>query len=187
MKFVSFNHLHELLFHAPGYWLCKNQQLIYTFGNEDFLKLLDMRDVSGKTDYQLPWANTHADRYRADDKKVLQGTAKINYVETQTVAINSLYNVSVNKIPLVDANERVQGIICNYQIIKKPSPNMIKLSKQQQICLNLIKQGLTAKQIARKLKLSIRTVEGYTEIIKEKYNCLTKAELIIKALQVITV
>ena len=39
-------------------------------------------------------------------------------------------------------------------------------------------RGLTTKQIARRLKLSPRTVETYIDRVKIKYNCHNKAELL---------
>ncbi len=50
--------------------------------------------------------------------------------------------------------------------------------------MQLLCNGLTFKQIAKKLTLSYKTVETYMERIKEKLNCHNKAELIMAFLQI---
>ncbi len=54
----------------------------------------------------------------------------------------------------------------------------IQFSKRQYECLTLIAQGCTAKMIANKLSLSVRTVECYLNIIKSKLSCHSRPELI---------
>ena len=54
----------------------------------------------------------------------------------------------------------------------------IKLSKRQSECMFYLIRGNLAKQIANKLGLSPRTIEYYIELIKAKYKCYSKNELI---------
>ncbi len=56
------------------------------------------------------------------------------------------------------------------------------LSSRQSECLFFLLRGKTAKQIAKILNLSFRTVEEYIEQMKIKLNCSTKSELINKAI-----
>lgn len=53
------------------------------------------------------------------------------------------------------------------------------LSKQQQRCLDLYRQGHSAQATAALLGLSQRTVEHYFETIKEKLGCTSKSELLL--------
>lgn len=52
--------------------------------------------------------------------------------------------------------------------------------RQQQVLFHLLK-GKSAKAIAKEMNASYRTIEYYTEILKMKFNCKTKHELIEKA------
>jgi DNA-binding CsgD family transcriptional regulator len=52
-----------------------------------------------------------------------------------------------------------------------------RLSLQETKCLQGIRMGKTAKEIALNLQLSHRTIESYIENIKNKLRCSTKAEL----------
>lgn len=54
------------------------------------------------------------------------------------------------------------------------------LSKRERECIENLIQGKTAKEIARILDLSHRTIEFYIENLKKKFNCLNRAELIAK-------
>lgn len=49
--------------------------------------------------------------------------------------------------------------------------------RQQQVLFHVIK-GKSAKSIAKEMNTSFRTIEYYTEILKIKFNCKTKNELI---------
>jgi DNA-binding CsgD family transcriptional regulator len=186
-EMTMFKHFEELLFYAPGFWLSKDKNLTYTYGNQNFLSLLGfttLEELIGKTDYELPWRNRYAGLYQADDKKVLKGSVMINYIEKQTIDQKTIYQVRVSKIPWRGNNNSECSILCYYQMLNSLKPySFCKLSKQQRNCLNLIIKGFTAKEIAKQLNLSTRTVEGYTEIIKEKLNCKSKAEIIIKLLK----
>lgn len=55
------------------------------------------------------------------------------------------------------------------------------LSHRERECVRYLSHGLTAKQIARVLKLSPRTVEFYIENAKKKLVCHNRIELIAKA------
>ena len=56
------------------------------------------------------------------------------------------------------------------------------LTEREKQCLFYVFLGMTAKQIARYMSISPRTVEEYIEKIKIKYDCDYKQQLIIKAL-----
>lgn len=58
---------------------------------------------------------------------------------------------------------------------------ILDLSTREKEVLFLISKGFFAVQIAEQLQLSKRTVEHYSENIKNKLNCFSKAELIQKA------
>jgi DNA-binding CsgD family transcriptional regulator len=56
----------------------------------------------------------------------------------------------------------------------------IKFSKREIECLRYLKQGRTAKEIARFLEIEPRTVESYINNIKLKLNCHKKTQLLDK-------
>ena len=54
------------------------------------------------------------------------------------------------------------------------------LTEREKECLSLMLTEQTAKRIAEKLNLSVRTVETHINNIREKFQCANKTELIIK-------
>ncbi len=52
------------------------------------------------------------------------------------------------------------------------------LTSREVQCLRLLQQGKTAKQTAKELHLSYRTVESYLDNIKVKLDATSKAELL---------
>lgn len=54
----------------------------------------------------------------------------------------------------------------------------IHLSEQQAICLKLLAQGKTSKEIALEINISYRTVEGYIAKTMEQLGCSNSKELI---------
>ena len=52
------------------------------------------------------------------------------------------------------------------------------LSGQQKQCIDLTIQGFSAKEIAKILQISHRTVEEYLEKAKIRFNCRNKSQLI---------
>lgn len=54
----------------------------------------------------------------------------------------------------------------------------VHLSKQQAICVKLLSQGKSAKEIAQELDISYRTVEGYLAKVMELLGCASSKELI---------
>lgn len=59
----------------------------------------------------------------------------------------------------------------------------LKLPKQQHACLYYLLRGKTAKQIGQQLSLSTRTTEYYIDILKNKFKCETKSQLIEHAIE----
>lgn len=59
----------------------------------------------------------------------------------------------------------------------------IKLTERQSECLFYLLRGKTAKQMAKILNISHRTIEEYLEQLKCKFNVVTKYDLINKAIE----
>lgn len=55
---------------------------------------------------------------------------------------------------------------------------LIQLTSRETECLSYLTQGMTAKMIAKQLKISSRTVEYYFINIKQKFNCKTRIEVV---------
>lgn len=61
--------------------------------------------------------------------------------------------------------------------------SQLKLSPREKECAFYLTRGMTAKEIARKMNISSRTVEFYLLNIKEKLGCVRRSEIVSKCLE----
>lgn len=77
-----------------------------------------------------------------------------------------------------------QGILLeDYRVLQESSQSLLILSRREQEVLRLIALGLTAREIAGRLFLSVRTVESHRARIMEKLRIKGTAELMRVALE----
>jgi DNA-binding CsgD family transcriptional regulator len=166
-----------------AYWKDKNG--VYLGVNHTFLNISDMRslsDVVGKKDRDLPWID-HAPILEMNDRGIMR-SGKPNTMIEQVKFYGGGGSFLSHKTPLTDAKGKVIGIFglsCFFD--NDGMEEKTDLTSRQIECLLLLVKGMTMKQIAFHLKLSVRTVEHYIESIKIKLNCDKKSDLIMKALK----
>ncbi len=107
--------LGNILENFPGVVFWKDINSMYLGCNKNFARAAGLEtplDIVGKSDYQLPWADTEAEAYRADDKQVMEsGKSKLNIVETQLQYGGRVAWFNTSKVPLFDSNGNVIGIL----------------------------------------------------------------------------
>ncbi len=86
----------------------------------------------------------------------------------------------LNNQGVVNAKSEHDARIAKLQQVLNSNNAGIKLSTRQVECISYAMAGYTAKEIAIDLGLSPRTVEHYFDLIKDKYNCTSKRELMHK-------
>lgn len=77
--------------------------------------------------------------------------------------------------------KKIAEFIRSTPINKRPlitSKGEVFLAKKELACLNLLASGRSAKQIAKTLKYSVRTIEKHLENIKHKIACEDKSNII---------
>lgn len=107
--------LKTVLDNFPGVVFWKDTESNYLGCNLSFAKgagLTSTVEIIGKTDFDLPWAASEAENYRADDFEVMKsGKAKMHILEMQHQAEGQVIWLDTCKIPMFDANEQVIGVI----------------------------------------------------------------------------
>ena len=112
--------LQSVLDNIPQRVFWKDRNLKFVACNKPFA--LDSgyqssEDVLGKTDYEMSWA-ANADLYRADDRDVMQsGKPKIGYEEPQNKPDGTQSWLVTSKLPMVDLNGQVIGVLGTYEDI----------------------------------------------------------------------
>jgi DNA-binding CsgD family transcriptional regulator len=182
--------IQTIISQLPNYAFWKDCDSIFRACNSEFAHIAGLAstdEVIGKSDYELPWGNSHADYYRQKDQEVLSGKDLINDIETQLQASGNIVTVLVNKSKLCNNKGKVLGVICQYSPIPivVASAQHMNLTKKQRNVLEFVGKGFSAKKIASLLHMSVRTVEAYTEILKKKFQCRNKYELVVSAIRYI--
>lgn len=90
-------------------------------------------ELIGKNDYQTAWRDL-ADLYRRDDRQVIEsGLPKLNYEEPQTAPDGRRIWVRTSKIPLVDEEGAIHGVLGVYEEITdwKQAQESLRQSEEQ--------------------------------------------------------
>lgn len=107
--------LRHILEQFPGVVFWKDTDSRYIGCNMAFANgagLSKTEEIVGKTDFDLPWAKTEAQKYIDDDKEVMESVKpKINIEETQHQSGSEMKWFNTNKVPLLDSIGNIIGIL----------------------------------------------------------------------------
>ncbi len=102
-------------------------------------------EIVGRGDGDMPWAD-QAEGYRADDLTVMQsGVAKIGYEEKSQNSDGETVWWEKSKIPLLNGEGTVVGLLCVFQDIterKRSELNLIESEKQLRTVVDTMADGL---------------------------------------------
>ena len=125
-------------------------------------QLDSLDELIGKTDFDMPWADTEAQSYKDDDLKVINsGIAKINFEETQTTDDGEQLTVLTSKVPLRDINGKVIGALGTYSDITKMRNMEDELERQKQQLIfqsRLAQMGEMISMIAHQWRQPLSTI-----------------------------
>jgi PAS domain S-box-containing protein len=116
--------------------------------NQNFARHANLNSVAeilGQTDFDLPWGETEAAAYRADDRQVIDsGIAKLGIIEIQTQADGTSIWIETNKLPLQNIQGETIGVLGTYQDIttrKHTETELQKLSERLSLSLKSAAAG----------------------------------------------
>lgn len=176
----------ELLQITGNVWVFwKNAEGIYLGCNDLMAKSLDLSSrfgIVGSNDYDLPLLQSEANFYRNADRQVLSNSKTLQFTEYASLK-NCKIMFQTIKNPLFNQNNKAIGILgISYYIKEQHSHSLLQLTKREEQILYFLRQGMSAKDIAKKLYRSTRTVEHHIDNIKNKTGFRSKYELIVKAI-----
>jgi diguanylate cyclase (GGDEF)-like protein/PAS domain S-box-containing protein len=116
----SKNLLRLIVENVPSRIFWKDSDLRYLGCNTRFALdagLSSPGELTGKTDFEMPWKD-QAELYRNDDKAVMEsGTARRNIVEPQTTPDGDTIWLQTTKVPLCDKGKQTFGVLGLYNDI----------------------------------------------------------------------
>lgn len=130
----SRNLLETIIDTAPMRIFWKDRELHYLGCNPFFAKDAgheSPQDIVGKIDYDLGWTKEQADRYREDDRQVIDsGIPKLCYEQPLNTPDGKTIWIQTSKVPLCNASHQVIGVLGIYQDIteKMQANNFMRLA-----------------------------------------------------------
>jgi PAS domain S-box-containing protein len=176
--------LHTVLDTVPLRVFWKDRSLRYLGANARFLKdaaFSSEADLVGKSDFDLPWAETEAATYCAHDRQIMDsGNAQLNVLETQHLQDGTEVWVETNKLPLRNVAGEVIGILGTYEDITARRETEVAL-RRQLAAIEAAINGIAIIQHGRFLYLNPAHVQmfGYEraeELIGRSWRTLHSAE-----------
>lgn len=113
--------LHQVFDSLPQRVFWKDRQYRYLGCNQAFARdagLASPLDIVGKTDFDLPWAETDAATFQQDDQQVMAtGQARINFEKSIALADGEVLWLRASKLPLKNSQGEIFGVFGSYEDI----------------------------------------------------------------------
>ncbi len=110
--------LESILDAIPARVFWKDENLVYLGCNRSFAEdagFADPAEIIGKDDFQLAWGREQAEKYRRDDREVIEsGSAKPLLEEGLTSATGGDRTILTSKVPLRDSSGKLRGVLGTY-------------------------------------------------------------------------
>jgi len=171
------NMLTHIINTIPQSIFWKDRNSVYLGCNQVFAHdagLDSPESIIGKNDFDLPWSREDSERYRADDREVMENVcAKKHTIKTQRQMSDREAWLETTKIPLADASSTVIGLLGVYEDIterKRAEEEKLAIEKQLQQTQKLESLGVLAGGIAHDFNNILMTIIGNADLALMRIN-----------------
>jgi len=171
------NMLTHIINTIPQSIFWKDQNSVYLGCNHAFAHeagLNSPESIIGKNDFDLPWSREESEKYRADDREVMDNVcAKKHIIETQQQMNGRMAWLDTTKIPLEDASGTVIGLLGVYEDIterKRAEEEKLAIEKQLLQAQKLESLGVLAGGIAHDFNNILMTIIGNADLALLRIN-----------------
>ncbi|MGD1849639.1 MAG: PAS domain S-box protein, partial [Cyanophyceae cyanobacterium] len=151
--------LQVVLDNIPQAVFWKDRDLNYLGCNQAFAKatgLNDPAEVIGKNDFDMPWSKAETKWLRAGDQRVIEhNQPELNSVETQTRADGTEVWLDTSKVPLLDSNGEVIGVLGSFNDITERKQYEIELYRSQRQLKKQVERERLLNQLSMQIRSSI--------------------------------
>lgn len=173
----------------PSFIFWKDRNGVYLGCNMNFALsagLKDPNEIIGKTDYDMPWSKEESDFFTAVDKRVMDsGQEELNFEEPQTISDGSTRWLRTSKIPLLNADNKVIGILGTYEDITSKKELELELVRQaerlqrsnehfKRLNYNLEQANIDLEHFAfatsHDLQEPLRMIGSFSSLIRRRYS-----------------
>lgn len=158
---------------VPGYIFWKDKNLKLIGCNDNFAKQVGLNssdEITGKTDYDLPWDKSQTAAFLHDDHMVIETRqSKLDFEETQRQANGKQAVLLTSKVPTYNIEGEVSGILGIYIDITKLKENEIELRKAKEKAekANSAKADFLAN-MSHDVKTPLSGIIGMSELVANK-------------------
>ncbi|MBY0545196.1 MAG: LuxR C-terminal-related transcriptional regulator [Gammaproteobacteria bacterium] len=159
----------------------KNKNSQYLWANDFFINSAgcqSVTDVYNKHDLSFPWHN-YSDELRSNDKCIFENEKGLSVRERAIRYEGTYVDFVSKKLPLFNEKQTIIGLL-GFSIELPKMTMQMSLTKREYMCVLLMSEGYSDKEIGKKLQISPRTVESHIVNAKQKWRVDSRAELIVK-------
>ncbi|PHR56529.1 MAG: hypothetical protein COA44_07925 [Arcobacter sp.] len=166
----QFNLMNTIIDSVPIRIFWKDKNGIYLGANQLFLNdagLNKASDIIGKSDFEMTWRES-AQQFIEDDADIVNsGVPRLNYEEVQPKEDGSAIHIRTSKVPLVDSNNNILGVLGIYDDItlsRNMEDDLLK-AKDSAEQANATKSQFLAN-MSHELRTPLNAIIGFIELIK---------------------
>lgn len=163
--------LENIISNMPGHVYWKDKKGVYRGCNDSQANSLGFKyghEVIGKTDFELPWGENIAAKFRENDKHIMQ-TGKTLIIEEQSIVDGKNSTVLSHKSPMKDENGEITGVLgisINISEQKKIERDL-KTAKEAAEAANNAKTEFL-ENMRHDIRTPLSGIIGFAELIKSE-------------------
>lgn len=163
--------LNHIVANLPGHVYWKDKEGVYLGCNDNQANSLGLakgEDVVGKTDFELPWEQSSAEKFRQNDLEVMR-TGQSLLIEEPSIVDSRPAIVLSHKIPLRDENGETIGVLGISIDITKQKEAEIALRQAKEIAETANKAKTEfLENIRHDLRTPLTGIVGFSSLIKSE-------------------
>ncbi|KTD18431.1 PAS domain-containing hybrid sensor histidine kinase/response regulator [Legionella jordanis] len=167
------NLTNTIIDYLPAQIFWKNKSLTYVGCNMAFVNSLGLHskeEVIGKSDFELPVSEENSQSYRADDRKIIENKeSRINIEECQRLTDGTERILSTSKVPLINKNGEVTGVLGIYIDITdriKMEKSLAKAKEQAELSNRAKTEFIT--NMSHDIRTPVSGIIGISKLLEER-------------------
>ncbi|MEM6500808.1 MAG: PAS domain S-box protein [Cyanobacteria bacterium P01_C01_bin.89] len=148
----------------------KDRGLNFLGCNKAFAEMVGLAnpgEIVGKSDFDMPWSKAETKWIRECDQRVIdQNQPELNNIETQTRADGTEIWLDISKVPLLDSDGEVIGVLGSSNDITERKQYEIELYRSQRQLKKQVERERLLNQLSMQIRSSIENRSALRDTIE---------------------